>query len=115
MLIRTALAQIVLAALLGGTALGQTTNATLSGTILDPSGAAVPEAQVTVKNGDTGATRSATADAEGRYSISSLPPGQYEVRAERMGFRTAIQRGVVLAVGGLTTLNLTVQVGAINE
>jgi outer membrane receptor protein involved in Fe transport len=115
MLIRTVLAPIVLSLLMSGAALGQTTTATVSGIILDPSGAAVPEAQVTVKNTDTGATRSTTTDGEGRYSIASLSPGQYEVRAERTGFRTAVQRPVVLTVGGTTTLNLTVQVGALNE
>src|SRR5262245_28616696 len=100
MLIRRVSSPIVLMFLLVGIGFAQTPTATLSGVILDPSGAAVPEAQVVARNADTGAARSATTDADGRYSISSLPPGPYEVRAERTGFRTAVQRNVVLAVGG---------------
>ena len=115
MLIRKALVQTVVAVLLVSGAFAQTTTATLSGVILDPSGAAVPDTQISVKNTDTGATRSATTDGEGRYSVGSLSPGPYEVRAERTGFRTAVQRGVVLTVGGITRLDLTVQVGAITE
>ena len=52
---------------------------------------------------------------EGRYSVTNLGPGQYEVRAEKAGFQTGVQSGVILAVGGTTVVDLTLQVGAVTE
>src|SRR5262247_891800 len=99
----------------GPLALGQTTTATLTGAIRDASGAVVPEAKISVTNADTGATRETTTDSEGRYSLTNLGPGQYEVRAERAGFKTAAQSGVILTVGGATVLELTIQIGEVTE
>jgi outer membrane receptor protein involved in Fe transport len=96
-------------------ALGQTTTATLSGVIKDASGALVPDVKVTARNAATGATRDARTDSDGRYSLTNLGPGQYEIRAERAGFKTAAQSGVVLTVGGATVLDLTIQIGEVSE
>src|SRR5262249_47424164 len=96
----------LMAPLASAIALGQTTTATLSGVVRDASGALVPSAKISVKNTNTGATRGTTTDSEGRYSLTNLGPGAYEVRAERAGFKTAAQSGVVLTVGGATGLDL---------
>ncbi|HEX5082035.1 MAG TPA: TonB-dependent receptor, partial [Blastocatellia bacterium] len=96
-------------------ALGQTTTATLSGVVKDASGALVPDVKVTARNADTGATRDARTDSDGRYSLTNLGPGQYEVRAERAGFKTAAQSGVILTVGGATVLDMTIQIGEVSE
>src|SRR5262245_63000582 len=96
-------------------ALGQTTTATLSGVVKDASGAMVPDVRVTARNADTGATRDTKTDSGGRYSLTNLGPGQYDVRAERTGFKTAAQSGVILTVGGATVLELTVQIGEVTE
>jgi outer membrane receptor protein involved in Fe transport len=96
-------------------ALGQTTTATLSGVVKDASGAVVTDVKVTVRNADTGATRDARTDSDGRYSMTNLGPGQYDVRAERAGFKTAAQSGVILNVGGATVLDLTIQIGEVSE
>ncbi|HEX2491426.1 MAG TPA: TonB-dependent receptor [Blastocatellia bacterium] len=95
--------------------LGQTTTATLSGVVKDASGALVPDVKVTARNAATGATRDTRTDNEGRYSLTNLGPGQYEVRAERTGFKTAAQSGVILTVGGATALDMTVQIGEVTE
>jgi outer membrane receptor protein involved in Fe transport len=105
----------LLALLAGVTALGQTTTATLSGVIRDASGAVVPDAKISAKNMNTGATRQTATDSEGRYNLTNLWPGQYEVRAERTGFRTAVQSGVILTVGGATVVDLVMQVGEVSE
>lgn len=89
-----------LVALAGMTALGQTTSATLSGVVKDASGAVVPETKISIRNSQTGITRDITNDNEGRYSFTNLEPGQYELRAERTGFKTVVQSNVVLTVGG---------------
>jgi Carboxypeptidase regulatory-like domain/TonB dependent receptor-like, beta-barrel len=113
---RNALSLVALFALLiGAPALGQTTTATLSGVIRDASGAVVPDAKISAKNTATGAIRETATDSEGRFSITNLGPGQYEIRAERAGFRTAVQSGVVLNVGGATVVDLIVQVGEVSE
>src|SRR5499427_5642102 len=96
-------------------ALGQTPTATLSGVVRDASGALVPNVKITARNASTGATRDATTDSEGRYNLTNLGPGQYEVRAERAGFKTAAQSGVILTVGGAAVLDLTVQIGEVSE
>ena len=114
MLVRMSLS-LLLTALLAMTVWAQTPTATLSGVIRDASDALVPNAQISVRNMDTSAVREVTTDSEGRYSVTNLSPGQYEVRAERTGFRTAVQRGVILPVGGSTTVDLSLQVGAITE
>ncbi|MCI0389286.1 MAG: TonB-dependent receptor [Acidobacteria bacterium] len=113
---RKALLMAVLMALLAGvTTLAQTTTASLSGVIRDASGAVVPNARINAKNTQTGTTRETTSDSEGRYNITNLGPGQYEVRAERPGFRTAVQSGVILTVGGAAVVDLIVQVGDVSE
>src|SRR6266540_4110296 len=111
---RKGLLLAALMALLAG-AVGQTPTATLSGVVRDASGALVPNVKITARNASTGATRDAMTDSEGRYSLTNLGPGQYEVRAERNGFKTAAQSGVILTVGGATVLDLTIQIGEVSE
>ena len=53
--------------------------------------------------------------AKGATVSTNLGPGQYEVRAERAGFKTAAQSGAIPTVGGATVLNLTVQIGEVTE
>src|SRR5262249_56235640 len=105
----------LMALLASAVALGQTPTATLSGVVRDASGALVPNVKITAKNASTGATRDTMTDNEGRYSLTNLGPGQYEVRAERNGFKTAAQSGVILTVGGASVLDLTVQIGEVSE
>src|SRR5262245_26569169 len=105
----------LMALIAGAVALGQTTTATLSGVVKDASGALVPDVKITAKNADTGATRETKTDDGGRYSLTNLGPGQYEVRAERTGFKTAAQSGVTLTVGGATVLDLAIQIGEVTE
>src|SRR5262245_66455419 len=105
-----------LMALLGSAvALGQTPTATLSGVVRDASSALVPNVKITAKNASTGATRDTMTDNEGRYSLTNLGPGQYEVRTERNGFKTAAQSGVILTVGGAAELDLTIQISEVRE
>src|SRR5262245_61498777 len=93
---------------------GQTTTATLSGVIRDATGAVVTEAKISVTNINTGATRETNTNGVGRYNLTNLGPGQYEVRAERDGFRAA-QSNVTLTIGGAAILDLTLQIGNMSE
>src|SRR5207245_10614675 len=84
----------------------------ITGTVKDVSGAAVVGAAVTVKHVETGLTRTVEADASGNYSVSSLPVGEYELTAEKMGFEREVRRGIKLAVAQEAVVNFTLQVGS---
>jgi hypothetical protein len=94
---------------------GQTPTATLSGTVRDASGGVVPTAKITLTSSDTGISRTTNSDADGRFSLTNLEPGTYELRAEHQGFKAAVQKGVVLTVGGSTALDVNMQVGSSSE
>ena len=83
----------------------------ISGTVTDQSGAVVPNATVTATNTGTGAVRQAVADDAGRYQISLLPPGAYDVHVAKTGFQEAIRKGIQLTVNQTATVDLTLQVG----
>src|ERR1700745_14996 len=89
----------------------QVAGATLSGTVNDPSGAVVPNAQVAARNTATGVTRAATTDSAGFYSIPNLLPGTYEVTVTAPGFSTAVQSSIELAVGAQQQLNIPMKIG----
>ena len=112
---RLAAAIIVLIALGNGPVFGQGTTAAITGTVKDMSGAVLEGAAVTVKHLDTGLTRAVQADANGNYNIPSLPIGAYEVTAEKTGFRREVRRGIDLAVAQEAQVNLTLQVGSIDQ
>src|SRR4029077_18256354 len=76
---------------------------------------AVEGAAITVRHIETGLTRTDQADASGSYSFPSLPVGQYEITAEKMGFRREVRRGVDLVVAQEAQVNLTLQVGSIDQ
>jgi hypothetical protein len=93
----------------------QLTNATLVGTIQDEGGALVAGATVTVRNVATNQARSDVTTGDGLYRIPELPPGNYEVRVEKAGFRTTISTGVILHVGETSRVDATLRVGAVKE
>ena len=102
-------------ALLAGLASGQYTTASLGGTVVDPSGASVPNTKVTVRNLDTGFTQSVTSDPSGAFLFSRLPVGNYELRAESAGFSTYQQTGIRLTVNQAASQQINMQVGQIAE
>jgi hypothetical protein len=85
----------------------QNSQATLSGTVADSSGKVLSNAKVIVKNSSTGQPTETQTDAEGQYSVSNLPAGDYEVSASADGIGTGVAK-ITLAAGGQQTLNLTV-------
>src|SRR5512146_2707451 len=84
----------------------QVQNGVLTGTVLDPSGAAVPNAKVTVKNTDTGLTTTATTNQSGLYSARELPVGTYTITAQAPGFKTVSRTGIALSVGAIQRVDL---------
>jgi Cna protein B-type domain. len=72
---------------------GQTFRGTILGLVTDSSGAAVPGATVTIKNVDTGLTRTVTTTDDGSYSAPELPIGNYSVTVEKSGFKAGVVNG----------------------
>lgn len=101
--------------LIPGHLLAQVTGATLSGTIKDESGSAVPNVKVVVKNLATGVVTNVTANADGFYIAPNLRPGQYEVTVSAPGFSTQVQNGTTLTVGTPQELNFTIKVGQLTQ
>jgi outer membrane receptor protein involved in Fe transport len=83
----------------------------VSGTVTDPSGAAIPRASVQVKNIATGQVQQTPADAQGRYSIVELPVGNYEAQATAPGFQTVVHTGITLTVGAQSVVDFSLAVG----
>lgn len=94
--------------------IAQVSTGTIAGTVLDPSGAVIPKATVTVTNKDTGLTRTIQTTGEGIYSAPALPAGTYEIRVVAEGFAATV-RTVDVAVGTTATVNFSMQVGAKTE
>ncbi len=87
----------------------------LTGTVTDPSGAAIPNVTVTITNNDTGQSRTTTTGTDGIYKFTLLPPGNYKVRFAATGFKTAEVGSVALNVTENPELNRTLEVGAQSE
>ncbi len=94
-------------------ALGQTTSAELTGAVKDVTGGALRKVELTLANTSTGTVRLAHTDDQGRYLISRLAPGEYELTAKLDGFQTDRHRGIVLTVGRAAVLDLTLSVGGV--
>jgi len=98
-----------------GQAYAQVTGATLTGTVKDSSGAVIPNAQVVIMDVATGVTRTVSPGSAGLYTAPNLLPGTYEVRTTATGFSTAVQKGITLTVGAQQVLDITMQVGQMNQ
>jgi hypothetical protein len=90
-------------------------SAVLSGTVSDQSGAVVATANVTVRDVDTGLSRSTVTDATGRYQFPFLPVGDYEVRANKPQFTETVRTSIHLVVGQSATLDVQLQVGQASQ
>jgi hypothetical protein len=86
----------------------------LTGTIYDPSGALIPEAQVTITNMDTGVKWPVKSSTAGYYRVS-IPPGKYQVEARKEGFKAALATNIVVPVAQVVTIDLTLEMGSTSQ
>ena len=106
----------VLSALVATGVFAQDITGTIGGTVLDPSGAAVPNAKVEVTNTDRNLViRTVTTDTSGTYAATFLPIGNYSIKVDAAGFKTETRSGIVLNVNDNLKINITLQVGAATE
>jgi hypothetical protein len=93
----------------------QVAGGTLSGTITDPSGREVPQAQIVIKNVATGIERTVTTNTDGFYTAVNLLPGEYQVTIRAAGFNTEVKTGITMNVGAQQTFDLALHVGTVSH
>lgn len=113
-LFRTVLA-MVMAAMVSTLAYGQGATTSLSGSVVDTSGAVVPGADVSARNDATGVVYTALTGAQGNFTIPSMNIGTYTVTVSLMGFKQAIVPGVALSAAVPGTVKITMEIGAVTE
>src|SRR5881409_1876392 len=101
--------------LASGLVFGQNFSAAISGFVRDTTGAVIPGTTVTAKHTETGLTRTVQTSEEGSYTMPQLPVGDYEVTAEKPGFRQQVRSGITLVVAQEAVVNLTLDVGDLAE
>lgn len=106
---------LVLSLVVPPAAHAQGIDAVLSGTVTDPSGAAVPGVRVSAENVRTGVVFTTTSNEAGVYLFAALPPGVYRITAEHTGFRRFVYNEVVLEVGARLSLNIPLELGTTAE
>src|SRR5262245_25782245 len=107
-----AVAVLVCGMFLSGAAFGQSINATVGGTVADPSGALIPGVTVIATNVGTNIANTTVTNETGTYNFPALQPGAYKVTAELPGFQTQTFTDVQLGGAQQVKLNFTLQVAA---
>ena len=110
------LATVLLVVLLvcTGQSLAQTNYGSVRGFVKDSQGAVIPDADLMLTNTGTKISRASKTNASGEYEFTSVAPGQYEVTVGLKGFKT-FKQGVVVELGGTSTVDATLQVGSTAE
>lgn len=103
---------VMLFGLGSGSATAQTALATVRGQITDPQGASLAESTVTARETATNLTRTSKSSSEGRYLLSNLPAGRYEVTVQSTGFQTTKQTQLTLQVGQQLTLDFSLLIAS---
>jgi len=109
------LVAILVAALLPGVLSAQINSASVQGTVVDTTGAAVSGAEIKFELKDTGAVRTTISGASGEFVVASLLPGNYTVTVVKTGFSTFKQTDFVLEVGQIAELTPALKVGSVSE
>ncbi|HVT96813.1 MAG TPA: carboxypeptidase-like regulatory domain-containing protein, partial [Acidobacteriaceae bacterium] len=90
-------------------------NASLRGTVADPSGAVIPDATVTLTNADTNASRTAKTDPSGIYTFNQLEPAHYKLTVTHEGFQAKTLEQVQITPEQANTIDVQMQIGAATQ
>ncbi|HXY49463.1 MAG TPA: TonB-dependent receptor [Terriglobales bacterium] len=102
--------------LAGATAFAQGVGSSgrIRGTVIDASGALLPDTAISIAAPQTGFQRSVVTDSSGQFQTTGLPPASYEVTAQRAGFSTEIRKGIVVGVGQTVTVDFQLKVSQVS-
>src|SRR4051794_2178190 len=95
--------------------MGQVSTASISGTVLDSSGAPIADASLQLTNTETQQTLTSIANESGAYSFPNVPIGPYTIEATKTGFAAYRQTGIVLTVGQAASVPITLRVGDVRQ
>src|SRR5260370_36636952 len=95
--------------------LSQSTSGTITGLVTDPTGSAVPGAQIEARDLSNNRTLKAVSSASGSYNIPGLAPGLYLITVSLAGFKTAQVEKVEVRVAQTTTQNIVLEIGQLSE
>jgi len=98
-----------------GETFAQSTTASILGVVTDERESVVPSATVTARNTETGFSRVAQTDGNGRYNLVNLPIGSYEVTVEAANFGKYVQTGIELLVNQNAEINVGLKAGGVQE
>lgn len=93
----------------------QKTSGQINGTVLDPKGASIPDATVTVIQVGTGLQRTVSSSQDGNYVVTDLPIGIYRVSASKSGFKETVAENVTVNVSTVTRQDFNLEIGAVGE
>ncbi len=108
-------AAMVIFACIATPGLGQEFRGQLGGRILDPSGAAIPRAQIAITNLATNVEANISADSTGHYAFLYVLPGKYKIVAQAPGFKKLVREGIELRLDDQLNIDLTLEIGGIAE
>lgn len=97
--------------LLPASAWGQSFNASISGTVTDPTGASVPDVDLTLTAVATGAVAKATTGPDGLFAFPNLQRGAYELKAAAKGFREFVQKGIAISINATVRVDVKLELG----
>lgn len=111
---RVAALAFVLVALAAGSH-AQSTNASLTGRVTDPSKALIADAKVAAISYETNARYETATNSAGEYHLTNLPPGSYRIEIEKTGFKKLIKPDVILHVQDTLEIHLEMAIGSVSE
>ena len=110
-LVRSACLALFCAAL----AMGQSDRGTLTGTVKDPADASVPAAKLSLRNSETGALTETQTTPTGDYTFVSIPVGKYDLTVQATGFKTSVQKQILIRLDQSDRLDIRLDVGSTTD
>jgi outer membrane receptor protein involved in Fe transport len=106
---------MLLVVLFASASFAQTFRGSVTGTVTDNTGAAVPGAEVKVVSDETGLSRTVVTSDDGNFTASELPPGRYTLAVTKNGFRVSTVKGVAVSVTSVARANVSLSPGQVQE